>query len=154
MPFKITTIEEALDYAIQREQESADMYLDLANRVADKSLKTVLIEYAKEEMGHKKKLQFEKILLGKSVYENQTILDFDVELLDTPTLDKQLKFSLEDLIFLAVKKENMAFKVYAELAGMIKEKKLQKVLLELAEEEVRHKIRFEIEYNNIKNQKH
>lgn len=153
MTLKLQTIEQAIDYAIQREQESADMYLNLAKRVADKSLVQALLQFAKEELGHKKKLEFEKILIGKSLHQNQVILDVDPTLFQSSSPTNYIDFTIEDLLFLAVKKEEMAFRVYTELAARTKDPQLKTVLLQLAEEEVRHKIRFEIEYNNTKNHK-
>jgi rubrerythrin len=46
-----------------------------------------------------------------------------------------------------MEKEEAAFRTYVNLAGSIKDEKSREVLFELAQEEVKHKLRFQTEYD-------
>jgi len=48
---------------------------------------------------------------------------------------------------LAIRKEDAAFRLYVALASMAAEIESQEVLMALAQEETRHKILFEMEYD-------
>jgi len=47
-----------------------------------------------------------------------------------------------------MKKEKKAFKMYTDLAATTEDAGLQSVFLGLAQEEAKHKLRFEIEYDD------
>ena len=55
--------EEILNFAIAKEQEAHDFYVDLAKNMATPAMSKVFEEFAREEMGHKIKL--EQIMAGK-----------------------------------------------------------------------------------------
>jgi rubrerythrin len=46
-----------------------------------------------------------------------------------------------------MKREKTAFKLYSDLAAIIQDANLRKVFLSLAQEEAKHKLRFELEYD-------
>ena len=47
---------DVIEFAIKREQEAYDFYMQLKQRVRSQKLKDTLHQFAIEEMGHKKKL--------------------------------------------------------------------------------------------------
>ena len=49
---------------------------------------------------------------------------------------------------MCIEKEDASVKLYAEMAAMVKDADSRQILLSLAEEEMRHKIKFEVEYDN------
>ena len=51
------TADELLDFAIDREQEAHDFYMDLAGRAERPDMKDLLTQLAREELRHKKKLE-------------------------------------------------------------------------------------------------
>ena len=51
-----TTAEEILEFAINAEQESADLYEGLAKQARNSAIKKSFLEFAKEELGHKAKI--------------------------------------------------------------------------------------------------
>lgn len=53
----------------------------------------------------------------------------------------------QDALVLAMKKEKSAFKLYMNLSNKIANKELKDLFLMLAMEESKHKLRFEIEYD-------
>ena len=48
-----------------------------------------------------------------------------------------------------MKKEKAAYRLYTHLAGVAGDKNLSKTFLGLAQEEAKHKLRFEIEYDEV-----
>ena len=55
----------------------------------------------------------------------------------------------QDLLTIAMKKEKGAFKLYTDLANKISDPKIKEIFLGLAQEEAKHKLRFEIEYDEF-----
>jgi len=55
--------------------------------------------------------------------------------------------SYQDALILAMKQEKAAFQLYNALAGSTDNAALRDVLLSLAQEEAKHKLKFEIEYD-------
>jgi rubrerythrin len=53
----------------------------------------------------------------------------------------------QDLLTIAMKKEKGAFKLYTDLANKIIDQNIKEIFLGLAQEEAKHKLRFEIEYD-------
>lgn len=139
------SVDEVLDYAIEREQEAHDFYVDLANRVA--TMKETFSSFAKEEAGHKAKL--EGIKAGKRLApaEKQIldlkIAEYVVDVQATPTMDYQ------DALILAMKREKASYKLYSDLAAATTDQELKSSFLALAQEEAKHKLRFEVEYDNV-----
>ena len=52
-------------------------------------------------------------------------------------------------LVLAMKKEKAAFKLYSDMAEAVEDAKLKDTLKALAQEEAKHKLRFEIEYDDV-----
>ena len=143
---KVSSTQEILEFAIAKEAEAHHFYMALAGRVDNRGMGKVLEELAEEELEHKRKLELEMMKLGKTV---STKLQAarpagDYILADeSVTLDMDFK----DILLLAMEKEEAAFRIYVNLAGTIADEQSQEVLLALAQEEVRHKLRFEAEYD-------
>ena len=57
------------------------------------------------------------------------------------------QMSLAEILILAMKREKAAFSLYTRLASMISDPDVRKLFLALAQEEAKHKLRFEIEYD-------
>jgi rubrerythrin len=57
--------------------------------------------------------------------------------------------SFVDTLLLAIQKERAAFRLYAKLLATVKDEELGEVLMELAEEEMRHVLQLEHEYEAI-----
>jgi rubrerythrin len=58
---------------------------------------------------------------------------------------KQLS-SVDDILDFAINNEQDAFEFYSKYAGLVK-KEMQDTFLEFAQEESKHKLRFELEYD-------
>ncbi len=140
------SVDEALDFAMAREDESYEFYMDLAGRVKDRSIKELFEGFAKEEKGHRAKLEAVKtgklMLSSKAKVKDLKISDYSVD--SPPSGD----MGLQDSLLLAMKKEKAAFKLYSDLAASAENDSLKETFHALAQEEARHKLRFEVLYDD------
>ena len=134
---KVNADIEILEFAIAREIEANKLFLALAERVDNAAIRKVLEDLAKEELEHKEKLELEMMKLGHVVNEPGKGL--------IPEHDMDYK----DILLLGIEKEDAAFRMFVDLIGHVKDEASRELLLELAEEEVKHKMRFEYEYNAL-----
>ena len=135
-----------LDYAIDKEIEANRFYVGLAKQMKNPAMHKVFEAFAQEELGHKAKL--EGIKQGKKIPPAKKITDLkiadytvDVE----PTSD----MSYQDALILAMKKEKAAYRLYLDLADQVENEDQKSLFLSLAQEEAKHKLRFEIEYDDV-----
>lgn len=142
------TVNEILDFAIEREQEAVDFYTHLGSMAQNAAMKDVFEQFANEERGHKAKLlkvkDGERGLIsggGGAHVPDLKIGDYLVE--EEPTPD----ISYQNALILAMKKEKAAFRLYSDLAGKAEDAQVRALFEDLAQEEARHKLRFEIEYD-------
>ena len=140
------SVEDVLDYAIQREQDAVDLYTSLAQTAEHPHMRTVFEGFAAEEQAHKSRLIAikDKGLLTMAPSKKVTDLKIgDYLVAEEPTGD----LDYQGALILAMKKEKAAYKLYADLAAIAESESLTHVFLRLAQEEARHKLRFEIEYD-------
>lgn len=133
--------ETIMDMAIAGEVEAYQFYLDVANRVADASLKKLFGDFASEEKGHEDML---KNIKDKEI-QNFTFVggpDYKVsEAVDLPKLSLEMK--PVEAITLAMKKEEAAMKMYNGLAAATSDAEKQKLFASLAKMEEGHKAKME-----------
>jgi rubrerythrin len=141
-------VDEILQLAIEKEIEAYNFYLALANRVADQRIREEFEALAQEELEHKAKLELEVMKTGKSiaVEQNPDRPDRNYILSNDPS---PLDMDYKDMLMLGMEKEEAAFRTYVNLAASVKDEKSREVLLAIAEEEVRHKLRFQTEYDTL-----
>lgn len=135
-----------LEYAIDKEIEANQFYTDMAKQMQNPAMSKVFEAFAKEELGHKAKL--EAIKQGKEVQpvKNITdlrIADYTVDVKPAPDM------SYQDALILAMKKEKVAFRLYLDLADQVENEDQKSLFLSLAQEEAKHKLRIEIEYDDV-----
>lgn len=141
--------DEILELAIMREIDANRLYLAIAARVEDAGLRKVLEELAAEELEHKAKLELEVMKSGRVVVATGQE-DDDEQLMGQPELpEAQINMNYRELLLMAIQKEQTSFRLYVELAGRVSDANSKEILLALAEEEVKHKQRFEYEYDRI-----
>ena len=145
MSGQMMNADEILNFAIDREQEAVEFYTDLATRVSNPAMQASFKQFAQEEAGHKSKLQNVKsgraLLKSNDAIADLKISDYTVEEEPTPDMDYQ------SALVLAMKKEKAAFRLYSDLADLATEPSLKDLLMGLANEEAKHKLRFEVEYD-------
>ncbi|MCX7834358.1 MAG: ferritin family protein [Ignavibacteria bacterium] len=140
-------INDILDFAIAREQESVDFYTNLSNKARNEEMKNVFHEFAMEEVKHKARLQKIKdegiMEISDEKVQDLKISDYTVNITPTPDM------SYEEALILAMNKEKAAYKLYMKLSTKTDDPNLREVFLSLAQEESKHKLRFEIEYDEF-----
>ena len=144
---EFSNINDILDFAIGEEQAAVDFYLSLAAQAKNPKIREVFVSYAKEEMGHKSKLMEvrEKGLsvFGSGHVTDLKIADYLVDIRPGPHM------SYEEALILAMKKEKAAFRLYTALADRMEDPGMQQTFYLLAQEESKHKLRFELEYDDV-----
>ena len=140
------SVDEILDFAISNEEQAVQFYNDLAGTMDRPWMKEIFLNFAKEEAGHKKKLT--DIKAGKRFApSSKKIADLKIGdyLVDVEPSDK---LDYQQALVLAMKKEKKAFKLYTDLAASSGDDEMEQTFLSLAQEEAKHKLRFELEYDD------
>ena len=137
---------EILELAIAREVEAYNFYLALASRVEDQQIRKAFEDLAKEELEHKAKLELEVMKTGKTVVVEEKPLRPERSYILSDN-ESPLDMDYKDMLLLGMEKEEAAFRTYVNLAASVQDEESREVLLALAEEEVKHKLRFETEYD-------
>jgi rubrerythrin len=141
------SVDDILDFAIAREQEAADFYTGAAGMAAHDWMKTIFEQFAREERGHKAKLEAvkkgEKALSAARKIGDMKMADY------LAPVEVGGDMSYQQILIVAMKREKAAFKLYADLADRIEDPEVRELFLGLAQEEAKHKLRFEIEYDEM-----
>jgi rubrerythrin len=144
---RFSSLEEILDFAIAREDEANKFYTELAGQVDRPEMGKVFEDFAKEELGHKTKLeavkQGEFVISSDEEVPRLGIADYVVDVGPKPDM------SYADALIVAMKKEKAAYRLYLDLAAVAEAEELTNMFLSLAQEEAKHKLRFEIEYDDV-----
>jgi len=139
------TINDILDFAMNEEQMAVDFYTGLAAVAATDDMKRVFTEFAQEEISHKQRLLKIReegfFTLEKEQIADLKITDYVVNIKPSPDM------TYEEALILAMKKEKAAFRLYMALMERAPDPNLKDVFLSLAQEESKHKLRFEVEYD-------
>lgn len=144
---ELSSIDQILELAIQQEQAAYEMYQKLSEQAANESARRAFLDFANEELGHKAKL--ERIRAGKLpalVPEKVTDLRL-AEMVTVPQADEALDYP--QALIVAMKAEQKAHDLYMGLAAATEDAALAETLRGLAQEELKHKLRFESEYDEV-----
>lgn len=142
---KFNSVDELLDFAIDREEEAAKFYEDLSKTAKNESMKKVFTDFSKEELGHKQKLS--SIKEGKLLASaSSKVMDLQIAE-STPNVKPGPDMTYQQALTVAMKREKESYKLYNDLALLTDDDGVRGTLLMLAQEEAKHKLRFEIEYD-------
>ena len=146
---EFSSIDEVVDFAIEKEQEAAEFYLELSEMDAAQSSKNDLIGFAQEEEKHAKMLNDFKA--DKSAFDNYEFKKIqDMKRADyMEHMDYTPAMSYHEVLRVAIKREEIAYKLYQDLGGSAKDDKLKNVFEILANEELKHKSKLEGLYDDI-----
>jgi len=139
------SVDAVLDFAIKNEQDASDFYTELAAKMEKPYMKQAFEGFAAEERGHKAKLEAVKkgkiSKLTKDKVLDLKIGDYLVDQKPSASMDYQ------SALILAMKQEKAAFRLYTDLAASTEDADVRDLFLGLAQEEAKHKLRFEVEYD-------
>ncbi len=142
------SIDEILDFAIDKEKEAVTFYNELSKKESMASLATTFKELAQEEAKHVKLLA--------NISKNRKVID-KYELKKIPDLkisdylvakEYTEGMPMHDILVLAMKREEMAVKLYSNLAMGSVDQEVVKLFRLLAQEEAKHKLTFESLYDD------
>jgi rubrerythrin len=143
----MNTLEEILEFAIGEEQAAVKFYTSLAVQTPSAEMRAVLEEFAEEERRHEARLKQMKAggirPASSPNVPDLKIADYLVEVKPGPEL------SYREMLMLAMQKELAAVRMYTALAGQTADAGLQQVFQQLAQEETKHKLKFETEYDTV-----
>ena len=138
------SVDDILDFAIKNEQDAVDFYTKYGQLVT-KKMKDMLLEFAQEEIKHKARLMKIK---EEKVFTFSPEKIYSLNISDYITSGNfTMDLSYQDALILAMLKEKAAFKLYLNLSQKTDIPLLKELFLSLAQEESKHKLRFELEYD-------
>jgi len=137
---------EVINFAISGEKEAIKFYQELQEKVKFQAQIEMLKEFEDMEKGHVAILEnirnkgFEKIEI-KEVTDLH-ISDYIIDIVPTEDMNYQ------DILIIAMKKEEKANKLYIEMANNFPGTELEQLFRRLAVEEAEHKLKFEKLYDD------
>ena len=141
---RFNSVDEVLDFAINREVDAQEFYVKLAGLVESPEMVKVLLDLVSEEIQHKSRI--ESVKAGKEGLDGGKIGGLGIyERLEN--IEPNPKMSYTDLLIIGMKKEETSRRLYVDLAKIAEDLRIKEVLQQLANEEAGHKMRFEIEYD-------
>jgi len=138
----VDNIANVLETAVENEIEAYRFYSTVAELISDEKGREMFRLLASDEIKHKDRLELEIMKLGK-VAKPPTDIDMDIEV--EPGFD----LSYKEALVMGIQKEDASFQLYIQALISTSDLELREVFMRLAEEEVKHKIKFEIEYNRL-----
>ena len=151
MPEEHIAVEGIIQRAIQVEEDAYDFYTGASEMVKLPHVKDMLNELAGEEVKHKQKL--EDLLAGdteKIVAAGQSQKIQDLKLADylvAPPLDEDV--TIQDVLMIAMQREKNAHDFYNLMAGLAASEAAKDLFQFLAQEELGHKNKVEVLYDDI-----
>ena len=142
------TTEKVLDFAINEETQAVKFYKDLASKMNNQTMKQVFLDFADEEAKHKQKL--EDVKAGKIAPADFTQPIPDLKIADyIIDVEPDADMSYQSALAIAMKKEKSAYALYMKLADSTANLEIKNIFKSLAHEEANHKLRFELEYDEM-----
>ena len=140
---------DVLKFALSKELASAQFYRDISSRVAASTTRGIFQVLLKNELEHVEAIQFEMEKMGYTVeIEPEPPSEFEwQERLEMDDAASEMTFA--DALMLGIQKERAAFRLYTQLLGQTRSPENKQILMELAEEEMRHVIQLEREYESL-----
>ena len=150
---EVSTVGEVIELAITREVQAAQFYAELAERAVDPKMQSLFEALGDEELAHKARLEMEMMKEGLVVKSIGRLFevgspDYVTEGEMPPDLDYR------EALDLAIRKERRSFRFYVTLANTVTDDYIHEMLLELAEEEARHLVQFQLEYERVLRKSH
>jgi len=144
---KFGSIDEILDFAMEKEREASEFYKKWADRVNNDAIKEVLLNFSKEEDKHealiKEVKEGKKLVPKQKKVPDMKVSDYLIEVNPSEEMDYQKALKV------AMQREKASFNLYNELADTSEDKKISDLFRALAQEEAKHKLRLETIYDDV-----
>jgi len=139
------SVDEILHFAVRSAQETAHFFTQLSKQARNVRLQREFEKYAREEFAYMVKLSKVREIAPLGITSKQmkdlNVNDYRIEL-NNP---KELKYS--EALVVAMRKARASLKLYNDLGSRTPNNEIKSVFKSLADDEAKHKRRFEIEYN-------
>ena len=141
---EFSSIYDVLDFAIKREAKANSFYLRIADMAQNPELLDILKDFAEDELRHKTML--EALKAGKIEIPEEKLGNLNMANY-VPDVDPHPNMTYTELLALAIKKEDLSYRLYTDLAELAQTKELKDAFLKLSQQEAKHKLRFEVEFD-------
>jgi len=147
---KFENLEAIIDFAIEKEIEAAEFYEEASTEESFSGAKEMLKEFSKEERKHQSLLEkFKTQGLDQSLSGYKLKWIKDIKRGDYLVEMKHEKgMAYNDLLLLAIKREEKALKLYNDLLKEVETGDSKKLFQELSQEEATHKLKLETLYDD------
>jgi rubrerythrin len=148
MNFK--NLEEILDFAINKEIEAAEFYTHLSQEESFSGSGKMFEEFAREERKHQKMLaEFKTRGITASTQDYRFKWITDIKRSNyVVDLEYQKGMGYNEILMLAMKREEKALKLYNEFLEQTDTKESKKLFKILCQEEAKHKLALETMYDD------
>ena len=138
---RFETFSEIMDFAIEKEKEAAQFYEDASQMEKFSGARETLTSFAREERKHQDMLEnFSKENMDQYTLEKIPDLKRSDYLVD---MNYEPGLAYPDLLRLAMKREEKAFKFYTDFSEGANTAEHKKLFQVLAQEESKHKLKLE-----------
>ena len=147
---KFENLEAIVDFAIEKEIEAAEFYSDLSQKEHFSGSSKMFEEFAAEERKHQKLLEdFKAQGLTASMEDYKLKWITDIKRSDyVVELEYQPGMAYNDILMLAMKREEKALKLYNDFLNQADTEDGKKIFKILCQEEARHKLALETMYDD------
>jgi len=136
---------EVIDFAIDNEKNAVKFYQDLQTKTKFQAQKEMLKELENMEKGHIVILEnIRSRGMGKVKVKEVTNLNISEYIVEVKPYENM---TYQDILIVAMKKEEQAEKLYTDMAGNFQGTELETLFLKIASEEAGHKLHFETLYD-------
>ena len=143
-------LEAIIDFAIEKEREAVEFYMSLSEEETFSGSKQMFVEYAQEEKKHEKMLLDLKaggLTESTESYKFKWITD--IKRSDyVVDLEYQPGMPYNEILMLAMKREEKALKLYNEFLARADTDESKKIFKILCQEEAKHKLALETMYDD------
>lgn len=146
MPDELTDL---WDTAIYKEIASQAFYIAGQNKTQDPTAKALMKRLAREELKHSQWLKnLKEKGWEKQHWHRDRVPDLMISeyLTGGETLEGA---GLQDTLIFAIKREQQAVEFYSKMMGIIRDETAKRLCERLVHEELKHKLRLEIFYDNF-----
>ena len=147
---KFDNLEAIIDFAIEKEIEASEFYLTASKEESFSGAKEMLESFSEEEKKHQTMLEkFKTEGLDESLADYKLKWIKDIKRGDyLVELEYSSGMAYNDLLLLAIKREEKALKLYNDLLKEVDTPDATKMFQVLCQEEAKHKLKLETLYDD------
>lgn len=132
------SVDEILEFAIEQEQQTEDLYLDMASKASKAELKELWEQLAHDEQAHKQNMQnvLASLRNGENTCCSEHVKLSEIEYMSIPIRNFSEK---EEILVSAIRQDLEKIEYYKHWATKTADVKCANLLLHIAKQELVHK---------------